>query len=287
MAQSAAGSLSGVSALEIVPLTPVIGAEVRGVDLSEPVSSDIFDQIDRAFLEHQMLFFRNQQVPVDRLLDFGRHYGNVSLPPIAPAHPEHPDVMVFELVEPRGAGADTWHVDAIYTPNPPKATILQAVKIPEVGGDTYFANMVAAYESLSPRFQEMLAGLRAVHDISIPMRWAIDKGIRSEEEYEPTRRAYPPIEHPLVRTHPETGRKSLFLAANCTAKIAGLSDAESDLLLGFLLRHIQSPDFHCRFQWDPRTIALWDQRCTVHYAIPDYQEQRTMYRLSIDGDTPQ
>ena len=279
-------SLSPVSAVEILPLTPVIGAEVRGVDLDQPLSAELFEKIDRAFLEHQMLFFREQDISVEGLLNFSRHYGNVSLPPIAPAHPDHPEVMVFELFDPRGAGADTWHVDAIYTAEPPKATLLKAVKIPAIGGDTYFANMVAAYENLSPRFQEMLEGLRAVHDISVPMRWAIDKGIRSEEEYEATRQAFPPIEHPLVRTHPETGRKSLFLAANCTTQIAGLSESESDLLLNFLLQHIQSPAFHCRFQWHPHSIALWDQRCTVHYAIPDYKEQRTMYRLSVDGDIP-
>ena len=275
-----------MSGLEIRPLTPVIGAEIRGVDLREPLAGEEVAAIERAFLARQVLFFRGRDVPVDRLLDFGRHFGNVSLPPIAPAHPEHPDVMVFELVDPRGAGADTWHVDAIYTEEPPKATILQAVKLPEVGGDTYFANMVAAFEALSPAFQEMISGLRAVHDIAAPMRRAIDKGIRSEEEYEATRRTFPPVEHPLVRTHPETGRRSLFLAANSTTRIVGLSEGESDLLLSFLLNHIQLPEFHCRFRWEPHAIAFWDQRCTVHYAIPDYKEQRTMYRLSIDGDKP-
>lgn len=286
MAQSRPGSLWSVSTVEILPLTPVIGAEVRGVDLGEPLVPAELATIDRAFLERQLLFFRDQDVSVGQLLDFGRHFGNVSLPPIGPAHPDYPEVMIFELFEPRGAGADSWHVDASYTREPPKATILKAVKLPEVGGDTYFANMAAAYEALSPSFREMIEGLRAVHDISVPMRWAIDKGIRSEEEYEPTRRAFPPVEHPLVRTHPETGRRSLFLATNCTTQIVGLNEQESDLLLGFLLRHIQSPEFHCRFHWEPHSIALWDQRCTVHYAIPDYAEQRTMYRLSIDGDAP-
>lgn len=275
-----------MSDLEIRPVSPVIGAQVRGLDLNEPLDPAVVQEIERAFLDRQVLFFDDQDIPVERLLEFGRHFGHVSLPPIAPAHPEQPDVMVFELYEPRGAGADTWHVDAIYTPEPPKATILKAVKIPEVGGDTYFANMVAAYEALSPAFQERLLGLHAVHDISVPMRWAIDKGIRTEEEYEATREAYPPIAHPLVRTHPETGRKSLFVSANCTTRIAELSDAESELLLGFLMRHIASPDFHCRFRWGPHSIAFWDQRCTVHYAIPDYQERRTMYRLSIEGQPP-
>ena len=272
--------------LEIRPVTPVIGAEVFGVDLNQPLDPAAIGEIERAFLDHQVLFFQDQDVSVERLLEFGRHFGSVSLPPIAPAHPDHPDVMVFELFDPRGAGADTWHVDAIYTPEPPKATILQAVKLPEVGGDTYFANMVAAYEALSPDFQQLLVGLRAVHDISAPMRKAIDKGIRTQEEYESTRRRFPPVEHPLVRTHPETGRRSLFLAANSTTRIAGLSEPESDLLLGFLLNHIQSPEFHCRFRWRRHSIAFWDQRCILHYAVPDYREQRTMYRLSIDGDKP-
>ncbi len=275
-----------MSDLEIRPVTPVIGAEVRGVDLCQPLDAGVVAKIEQAFLEHRVLFFHDQDVSVERLLEFCRHYGKVTLPPIAPAHPDHPDVMVFELFDPRGAGADTWHVDAIYTPEPPKATLLHAVKLPEVGGDTYFANMVAAYEALSPAFQEILLGLRAVHDISAPMRKAVDKGIRSEEEYESTRRSFPPIEHPLVRTHPETGRRSLFLAANSTTQITGLSERESELLLGFLLNHIQSPDFHCRFRWGKHSIAFWDQRCTVHYAVPDYNEQRTMYRLSIDGDKP-
>ena len=129
-------------------------------------------------------------------------------------------------------------------------------------------------------------GSSSIHCDDSPMRRAIDKGIRSEEEYEATRRSFPPVEHPLVRTHPETGRRSLFLAANSTTRIVGLSEAESDLLLTFLLSHIQLPEFHCRFRWEPNSIAFWDQRCTVHYAIPDYKEQRTMYRLSIDGDKP-
>lgn len=275
-----------MSDIEIRPVTPVIGAEVYGVDLNQPLDAAAFGEIERAFLDRQVLFFHDQDVSVERLLEFGRHFGTVSLPPIAPAHPDHPDVMVFELFDPRGAGADTWHVDAIYTAEPPKATILQAIKLPDVGGDTYFGNMVAAYEALSPDFQEMLFGLRAVHDISAPMRKAIDKGIRTQEEYETTRQNFPPVEHPLVRTHPETGRRSLFLAANCTTRIAGLRESESDLLLGFLLNHIQSPEFHCRFRWGRQSIAFWDQRCILHYAVPDYMEQRTMYRLSIDGDRP-
>ncbi len=275
-----------LNGIEIHPVTPVIGAEVGGVDLAEDLDDETFARIEQAFLDHKVLFFRKQNVPVDRLLEFARRFGPVSLPPIAPVHPDHPDVMVFELTDPRGAGADTWHVDAIYTETPPLGTILQAVKIPELGGDTYFGNMVAAYEALSPKLREMLSTLRAVHDISAPMRRAVEKGIRKPEELETTREKFPPVDHPLVRTHPETGRQSLFLAANSTTKILGLNDRESDLLLPFLFQHVTSGEFHCRLRWDLQTIAFWDQRCTLHYAVPDYHERRVMNRYSIDGDAP-
>ena len=275
-----------MNGIEIHPVTPIIGAEIGGIDLGQPLDEQTFASVEQAFLDHHVLFFRNQDVPVDRMLEFARRFGPVSLPPIAPVHPDHPDVMVFELTEPRGAGADTWHVDAIYTEVPPKGTILQAIQIPELGGDTYFGNMYAAYEALSPTLREMLSDLRAVHDISAPMRRAVEKGIRKPDELEATRKRYPPVDHPLIRTHPETGRQSLFLAANSTTRILGLTQRESDLLLPFLFQHVTSGEFHCRLRWEPHTIAFWDQRCTLHYAVPDYCERRMMYRFSIDGDVP-
>ncbi|MCP4906192.1 MAG: taurine dioxygenase [bacterium] len=275
-----------MSQFEIRPITPTIGAEIVGLDLAEPLDDETFAGVERAFLDRQVLVFRNQDIPVDRVLEFARRFGPVSLPPIAPMHPDHPEVMVFELTEPRGAGADTWHVDAIYTKEPPKATILQAVTLPETGGDTYFGNMVAAYDALSKPLRELLSDLRAVHDISAPMRRAVDKGIRKPEEFEATCEKYPPVDHPLVRTHPETGHRSLFLAANSTTEILGLRERESELILPFLLQHVTSGEFHCRVRWEPHTIAFWDQRCTLHYAVPDYCERRVMYRYSIEGEVP-
>ena len=272
--------------IEIEPMTTVIGAEIRGVNLAAPIDEGDFDVVERSFLEHQVLVFREQDVPLDRLIAFARRFGNVSKPPVGNPHPEHPEAMVFDLVSPRGAGADLWHCDGIYTGTPPMATVLQAIQLPRRGGDTCFANMHAAYEALSRPFREMIEKLNAVHDVTAPMLRAVEKGIHSADELEEMRRANPPVEHPLVRTHPQTQRKSLFVSENTTTRIAGLPERESDLLLGYLFRHVESPEFQCRLRWDAQTVALWDQRCTLHFALPDYTERQVMYRVSIDGDAP-
>ena len=193
---------------------------------------------------------------------------------------------MFDLAEPRGAGADIWHLDGVYTKTPHMATILQAVTLPEKGGDTCFGNMVAAYQALSLPLRKMLGSLRALHDVSLPMRRAVDKGIHAPAELDAICKENPPVAHPLVRTHPQTGRKSLFVSENTTTEILGLTERESALLLHFLFHHVTSVEFQCRLRWDPRTIAFWDQRCTLHFAVPDYVERRVMHRLSIDGDVP-
>ena len=275
-----------MSRLEIRPVTPVIGAEIAGVDLSHRLEPEDFAAIEGALLDHHLLVFRDQEVPLDRLIEFARHFGNVSLPPVGNPHPDHPEAMIFDLTHPRGAGADIWHLDGVYTKTPPMGTILQAITLPKEGGDTCFANMFAAYEALSPAFREMLGELRAVHDVTLPMRRAVEKGVHPAEELETMRAENPPIDHPLVRTHPESGRKSLFVSENTTTHILGLTERESDLLLHFLFHHVESPEFQCRLRWDTHTIAFWDQRCTLHFAVPDYHERRVMYRLSIDGDVP-
>ena len=272
--------------IEVEPMTTAIGAEVRGLNLAAPLDQATFQMIEKAFHEYLVLVFRGQDVPLDRLIDFARRFGNVSKPPIGRPHPEHPEAMIFDLESPRGAGADMWHCDGIYTKTPPMATILQAIQLPRRGGDTCFANMYAAYEALSDPFREMLESLKAVHDVTAPMLRAVAKGVHSAEEVEAMRRQNPPVEHPLVRTHPATGRKSLFVSENTTTRIAGLAARESDLILGYLFRHVESPEFQCRLHWNGQTVALWDQRCTLHFAVPDYTERRMMYRLSIDGDVP-
>lgn len=277
---------AAVADLPIEPITPAIGAEVRGVDLAEPLDDATFAAIERALLEHLVLVFRDQDAPLGRLIEFARRFGNVSKPPVGNPHPDHPEAMIFDLESPKGAGADMWHCDAIYTKTPPMGALLQAIQLPRSGGDTCFANMYAAYDALSPPFREMIGRLRAVHDVTAPMKRAVEKGVHPASGLEQMRRENPPVTHPLVRTHPQTGRKGLFVSENTTTRIEGLPDRESDLLLGFLFRHVESPAFQFRLHWDERTVAFWDQRCTMHFAVPDYTERRIMYRLSIDGDEP-
>lgn len=241
--------------------------------------------IERALLEYLVLFFREQEVSLEQLLAFGRNFGTLHLPPIARGHPDHPEVMVLDQSHPRGEGADNWHADATFLPEPPLGAILKAVQLPALGGDTCFANMYRAYETLSPATRTMFEGLEAAHDLSPSLRKAIRKGLSSEDVASMQAR-WPPVAHPVVRTHPVTGRKALFVNGNCTTRILGLTNRESEILLAFLLEHLRSSEFQCRFRWAKGSIAFWDNRCVQHCAIPDYRERRVMHRVTIDGDKP-
>jgi taurine dioxygenase len=197
-----------------------------------------------------------------------------------------PEVMVLDQVEPRGQGADNWHSDNTFMAEPPLGSILKSVQLPSVGGDTCFANAVAAYEGLSPAVREFADGLRAVHDITKPMARAVRAGIFDEARLEKARAQWPPVEHPVVRTHPVTGRKALYVNGNSTTYIVGLSERENDLILPYLNDHVRSPEYQCRFAWDTNSIAFWDNRTVQHYAVPDYTERRVMHRVTLTGDEP-
>jgi taurine dioxygenase len=272
-------------AFEIRPLTPCIGAEVHGLDLRKTPGAVLEGELERALLDHLVLFFRDQDLSPAQQLAFGRCFGKVSLPPIAQPHPDEPDLMVFDQTEPSGAGADTWHTDAIWIEKPPKISMLRAVQLPAQGGDTCFANMYDAYDDLSAPIRSMLDGLQAVQDITAPMRMARDKDVL-DDSIEDMQHRSAPVHHPVVRTHPDTGRKALYITGNSTTEILGLSPKESTLLLEFLLDHVQSPQYQCRFRWEPNSLALWDNRCTLHFGVPDYHERRVMYRLCVEGDAP-
>ena len=166
--------------------------------------------------------------------------------------------------------------------HPPLGSILRAVQLPPVGGDTCFASMYAAYEALSPPVRALVDGLRAVHDVTKPMRKAIAAGHTKLGLAEMQAR-WPPVEHPVVVTHPETGRKALFVNRNSTTRLVGVSERENDALLPFLLDHVRSPEFQCRFHWEPDSIAFWDNRSVQHYAVADYDQRRVMHRVTIDG----
>lgn len=274
-----------MSSIEIRPLTPAIGAEIHGVDLRQPLGSDEVSQIRKALLDHLVVFFRDQDITPAQHVAFGRQFGELCFPPFMTDHGDDPEILVLDQKAPRGEGTDTWHSDNTFMSEPPMGSILKAIELPPVGGDTCFASAYAAYDSLSPAMQDFVAGLTAIHDLTATLERANAAG-HTQADVQAVLEKSPPVEHPVVRTHPETGRKALFVHANSTTRIAGLSKEENDLLLPFLWNRIDSPEVQCRFQWAPHSIAFWDNRAAQHFAVPDYPERRVMHRVTLAGDRP-
>ena len=272
--------------IEVRQVTATIGAEIHGVDLREPLRKDEIDTIERALFEYAVVLFRDQDITPDQQVAFASQFGEISIPPFSPKYPPpRPELIVLDQTAPKGDGADRWHSDNTFMAEPPMGSILKAVQLPAVGGDTCFASMFAAWEALSEPLRELLEGLTATHDITMVLERAIRAG-HVEQDLHAMREKWPPVEHPVARRHPATGRKALFVNANSTARINELSEAESDAMLSFLYEHVRSPEFQCRFHWDINSIAFWDNRSAQHYAVPDYQERRIMHRVTIAGDRP-
>jgi len=271
--------------LSIRPLTPTVGAEITGVDLRRPLSHGEVDAIEEALLAHGVVFFRDQEITPEQQLAFARQMGPVSVPPFAPKYGTDPELIVLDQVRPKGEGADEWHSDNTFMAEPPMGSILKAVQLPTYGGDTCFASMHAAYDALSEPMKRMIDGLEAVHDITLPLQKAIAAG-HSNAKLAEVQRDWPPVTHPVVRTHPITGRKALFVNGNSTVRLVGFAPRENDVLLRFLIDHVRDPLFQCRFRWDLHSIAFWDNRSVQHYAVPDYAERRVMHRVTLAGDRP-
>jgi taurine dioxygenase len=269
-------------ALEITPVTAAIGAEVSGVDLRDDLDDATVARIRQALLDHLVLFFRGQDLDDEAHLRFAQRFGPLSIPPLATRYQDRPSVTVLDQVAPKGEGADEWHSDNTFMPNPPLGSILRCVQLPATGGDTCFASMYAAYEALSPHLRGLVDGLTAVHDITKPLRKAIRDGHTSLDLAE-MQAKWPPVEHPVARIHEETGRKALFVNRNSTTHLVGLTERENDVLLPFLFDHVRSPEFQCRLHWEPGTVAFWDNRSMQHYAVADYTERRVMHRVTIDA----
>ena len=269
-------------ALSVRPLSQAVGAEITGIDLSEPLDDTSVAAVRAALLEHLVLFFRDQHLDDEQHLAFAQRFGPLSISPVATKYQDSPSVTVLDQVSPKGEGADQWHSDNTFMATPPMGSILRAVQLPPVGGDTCFASMYAAYEALSPPVRSLVDGLRAVHDVTKPMRKAIAAGHTSLGLAEMQER-WPPVEHPVVVTHPETGRRALFVNRNSTTHLVGVTDRENEVLLPFLFDHVRSPDFQCRFHWEVGSVAFWDNRSVQHFAVADYAERRVMRRVTIDG----
>jgi taurine dioxygenase len=272
------------TAVSIKRLTPALGAEIHGLDLHGPIDDDVFRAVHDALLEHQVVFFRDQDIPVERQMELGARFGALVAHPNDPGLPEHPEVMIIHADESsKRVAGESWHSDVSCDPVPPMGSILRIHTLPETGGDTLFASMYAAYDALSPQMKTLLGGLTAIHD-GAPYYRSVNERIGREEGG----RTYPQAEHPVIRTHPETGRKALFVNSMFTTRIAGLPKPESDAVLGFLFQHIQQPIFQCRFSWRKNSMAFWDNRCVQHQAIWDYYPQtRSGYRVTIQGTRPE
>ena len=277
--------------IEVEPYAGALGAEVRGVDLAT-LDDETFADVHRAWLEHQVLFFHDQDLSAPEMVAFGHRFGPLHVHPYIVPVDGHPEVIeIVKQPEDTGNFGGTWHSDLTYLAEPTMGAALHALEVPAAGGDTLFANMYLAYESLSDEFKRLLRGLRAVHSDRSTGYYqrhriaSMDILGSADEEHE----ADGPSQHthPVVRTHPETGRDLLFVSENVTTRFEDMTEAESRPLLDYLNRHLQRPEFTCRFRWLPGDVALWDNRCTQHKAINDYTGQRRhMRRVLISGDAP-
>ncbi|MBT6273545.1 MAG: taurine dioxygenase [Chromatiales bacterium] len=273
--------------LDIRPLSGALGAEIYGVDLSD-LDDATWTAVREAFLRHLVLFFPEQSMDARGLAEAGKHFGELGFYPFIEGLPEEPHVfpIVKEPHETKNFG-EGWHSDTTYTEVPPMATMLYAVDVPSVGGDTLFANMYLAYESLSEGMQALLSSLKAVN--SAAKRSGGGRSAGNSFQGVTFKNQDQLLEgiHPIARTHPETGRKALYVNALHTARIEGMTDAESAPLLEYLFAHKSRPEFTCRYRWAAGTVAIWDNRAAQHYALNDYHgHRREMLRLSIAGDMP-
>jgi taurine dioxygenase len=272
--------------LTILPMTPSIGAEVEGVDLSRPLPARTVSALRQALLDWKVLFFRDQDITTEQHLAFARNFGDLEVHPFAPQKPGYPEVLAITHDANSRGKENTWHSDVTWRLEPSLGSILRALEIPPVGGDTLFADMYAAYDGLKDEVKARVEGRVAVHDF-VNFRKGMRKRGVSEEEIAAFDRQYPKVEHPVIRTHPETGRKAIYVNAGFTQHIVGMEKAESDALLAHLYAQAAIPEHQCRFRWTKNAIAFWDNRASQHYAASDYfPAVRRMERVTVVGDRP-
>lgn len=267
-----------------------LGAEVIGADLRS-LDDGTFDEIHQALLEHEVIFFRDSGLDDDTQMALAHRFGPPSVFPLLKVMgATGPTFQVIEDGPESPNAADDWHTDVTWTPDPPKVALLRAGIVPEAGGDTMWGSMTAAYEALSPTMQEVLAGLEVVHDNESFIAAAAPKMGETPETkkiLDELRETYPPVTHPLIRTHPETGRRAILWGGDFMKYIVGLTRDESDMILDFLRRHIDQSRFHCRWSWSSGDLAIWDERSTVHQAVNDhFPQRRSVHRCVVDGDRP-
>ncbi|WP_273826042.1 MULTISPECIES: taurine dioxygenase [Pseudomonas] len=274
--------------LTLTPLSAALGAQIDGIALSEPLNLEQRDAIEQALLKYQVLFFRNQPLNPQQQATFAANFGDLHIHPIYPNVPEQPQVLVLDTAVTDVRDNAIWHTDVTFLPTPALGAVLAAKQLPAFGGDTLWASGIAAFEALSAPLQRLLDGLTATHNFikSFPVERF---GSTPEDlaRWEETRRNNPPLSHPVIRTHPVSGRKALFVNEGFTTRINELEEAESEAILKLLFAHATRPEFTIRWRWQENDVAFWDNRVTQHYAVDDYRpNRRVMHRATILGDAP-
>ncbi len=272
--------------IELRPQSPTIGCEVGGIDLTQPLSSDNVDALRQALLDWKVLFFRDQEMNHEQHVAFAKNFGDLEIHPFAPKADDAPEVLVIRHDDDHPGRENMWHSDVTWRQEPSLGSVLRIIEAPEVGGDTLFADMYAAYDNLPDELKAEIDGKVAVHDFTI-FRRRLERDGASNEEIAAFEERFPNPSHPVVRTHPETGRKAIYVNAVFTMHIVGMDPDRSNEVLDILYRQAAFPEYQVRFSWKPNSVAFWDNRACQHYAVSDYYPAiRTAERVTIIGDTP-
>lgn len=276
-----------MSTLRINPIKPTIGAIIENIDLNQLTDATLAE-IKQALLKHHVIFFRNQDLQSKAQVKLARSFGSLHIHPIFPTIDGIPEIIVLDSHKLDLRDNELWHTDVTFSKKPPMGCVLRAVKIPDQGGDTLWSSGIAAFNALDKYTQEKIKGLTAEHDIRLS--FPVERFGYSDEErakLEEVFKKNPPVTHPVVRTHPDTGENILFVSEGFTSKINELDEKESQELLNFLTQHAVKEDFHLRWKWQEGDVAIWDNRCTQHKALFDYGDaHRIMHRATINGDEP-
>ena len=272
------------SGIKIQKYSPNLGAIITGVDLSKEINEDQFEDIHKAFLDNQVLFFQNQnEIAPEIHLKLGKLFGELHVHPAAPSMPGYPEIFeIHAHKNSKVANGEFWHSDVSCDIEPPLGTMLQLHILPETGGDTMFSDMYSAYNELSDKYKSLLDGLIAIHESEhlYSGRYE-DRGVNRDNIKTPV------ANHPLIRTHPITGKKAIYVNRTFTTGIEGMNKNESSSILEFLFEHCEHVNFQIRYRWNKNDMAFWDNRCTMHRAIWDYwPNERKGRRVTIKGDKP-
>jgi len=280
--------------IEAMPIAGALGAEITGADLSAPLSNAVADDIQKALLDHKVIFFRDQDLTPEDHLRVAGIFGDIYCVPFVKSRDDYPDIIDI-VKEPEDAGkynfGGVWHSDASFEEEPPLGSALYALETPQFGGDTLWSNMAAAYAALSDGMKDLLDGMKALHSAERNYGsggYFNDDGAKSKSmTIDPSEKGNARVAHPVVRTHPITSEKALYVNPVYTVAFEDMTEAESEGLLQFLHAHAIRPEFTCRFRWTSKTLAIWDNRATMHFAINDYHgKRRHMNRVTIAGDRP-